>query len=135
MKFIELCPKYIYYMGVIVHSAALGLLAFLISKSAVAQKFDQVTVLIIVSAILLYRFIFYTSKYIHATIDTNSKTLIFGNLYFKNEIALSQVKLHKKSRLFSRILKVKIDNRIYCISSIDDNFEGHFEVDSHSPTT
>jgi hypothetical protein len=129
MRFIDVGPKYIYYLAVIVHFLALAFLAFLLGEAALAKRIDALIALSVFSSIFLFRAIFVISKYIYAKIDTSTDTLIFGSVFFQNEVPLSKVMLIEKTLYMRTILTVKIEGRIYLIYSLTDNVEDSFRLD------
>ena len=129
MRYKVLSPVYIYYLGVAVHFIAVIFLAFLYEKSITSNEHEAGLILGTLSILVFFWLLFRIKKFIFAKIDLSTNTLLFGNLFFKNEAPLREVSCVGKYLYFNRILKLKIKGKTYYLHCLEDGvadfFRGH----------
>lgn len=123
MKYIQLGPKYLYYLGILVPTMVLCVLAIWLSEFAIAQQFESFVIVSIFAFIFLLRVLYCLKKYVYAKVDTVSKVLIFGTIFYENEIPLDQVKFEGSAWLFRTIIRIKIINRVYYVNTLGGNLK------------
>lgn len=120
MKYKILSPKYIYYLGIAVNIAAIFSLVFIYKESLTSNEVGIKIALGTLSMILFIYFLFYINKFIYATIDQDNGMLLYGNLFFNQEVPLGEVKYVGKYLYFRRVIKVQIGQKKYYINSLED---------------
>lgn len=117
MRYVYIGPKHLYYLTLFIYVVGLFFMTFLLYKSMYSQYPELVYVIGALITGLILWIIFYINNFIHATIDTESSALIFGNVLFKNVVPLAAVKHVGKYLFYKKVVKIKIENRTFYYAS------------------
>ena len=126
MRYKVLSPVYIYYLSILVHFTAVVFLAFLYEKSITSNEHEAGLILGTLSILVFFWFLFCIKKFIFAKVDLPTNTLLFGNIFFKNEAPLREVSCVGKYLYFNRILKLKIAGKTYYLHCLEDGVAEFF---------
>lgn len=127
MKYTLLASKSSIAMAFVINCFMSIALAYLLTISVDARKFENAVIIISAMAVHLPWFLFSVNKFVHAKIDNESQVLFFGNMFFNNEVSINNVRYVGKYLFFSRIIKVRIERKTFLINSVVSNPEKVFK--------
>jgi hypothetical protein len=128
VRYITLCPKYLYYLVALVYLLVTGLFVFVGATLFLGGETGIGLLLFFVSGSIFLWSGFYTKTFLHARIDTKNASLQFGNVFGQNEAPLNQVRLTGR---FLHFLRIEIGHRRYFIQAMDD--EGRDVIVNQAP--
>lgn len=123
MKYKILSPKYIYYIGIIMRIFIIVFLTFLFIEAIVADEYVATAIISVLTIGMVIWSASDSAKYIHAKLDLTNGVLVFGNIYFSNEVPIVDVRYDGKHLLSGKTLRVWIDGRKYYILTLDSGVE------------
>ena len=113
MKWVDLAPKYIYFLGLTLNICILIFFVFLNTKAIESGQLIPILIIGLMSSTSLFYFLFYINKYVFVAIDNESNKIVFGGLLFKQEIAMSKFQGLKKVPLLKNLYSIRLDGNKY----------------------
>jgi hypothetical protein len=117
-------PKYIYYMGLLVHLCALSFFTFIFAKAV--ESGDTLALILLLSfgtIWFLYFIFFFLNKFIYISSDNKDKVIHFGNIFFRQESTPDQIRVIKKVFWFRQTFKIQIGEKFYYFISLQPTLE------------
>lgn len=115
MRYLTIRTKFTYYLEVGLHTFILFFLGYLFQ-----YVWPSGLALFVLLTMVIYGawYFVHMNRNIYARIDTASKTLEFGNVFFYQETSLANVKYSGRAGLTRQLHKIKIGDRTYIINSM-----------------
>ena len=124
MRYKNIAPKYLYYLGLVVNMVLLSIVTMIYSIAINSGQIDFIIIFGIVASIFLFWVIRFFVKFIHVTIDLEKGRLIFGNIFFKQESNIADISQFEKATLSFGAYKIKISGTKY-LTLIDQTQHGY----------
>lgn len=124
MRYNIISPKYIYYMGLMVHLIVLAFYSFILPKAI--QSGEMVAfILILVTGTMwcLYFILFYLNKFIYISSDNSEKVIRYGSVLFSQVCKPDKIRLIKKVFWFRQTFRIQIGDKVYYFVSLQPRLE------------
>lgn len=121
MRFEIIASKYIYYLRLAGYGALLISLAILNTISINSGQIDLIIIVMVISSIFLLLSIRFFTRFIYLSLDTDSKKVLYGNLFFFQESPYKEIKSVKKSFLIGNTYILEISKRRFLVTIQNDS--------------
>ena len=124
MRYIEIAPKFTYFLGLITHVSALIFLSIICSKLLQSDNTFGLVIAITMACFWLLSFLFvFLKKAIYARIDCENKILIFGNIFFHQKASLDNVQNIERKWYSNHAYGIEISSKKYSFTNPELNLK------------
>ena len=123
MRYYVVAPKIYYYLSLIIFSGGVLMFTYLTPKALLANELIAFFILLTFGSIwFLFLLFVILNKLIYLKLDLKERSVIYGNLFFQQEVPFDKVtELKRKGWITNELSTIKILNKHYTLITPHNN--------------